>query len=552
MEFSQQIFQLLEQTYQHITLDEPDIYKWCWFHHGRLCMRPILIYFGEHDNAGQYFSTIVDEPISPDAVLSFSPLAATIALRQHHILFLLHCFQKYHNHYPHPPTQYMYKIFTIMLLHVCKFLTQDNFDVPLDNTGKWHPAPNWTPSHRGTYIRVLKDYGFITDVVIEEEEQTRTTYWRPHHSMRTLKLDEQNVDYWKFFKPNGPRTLLSVAFELLSNEQWSRTEIFTPFEWFRSETGAFLAQQASIKLFDETLQIVNAEWTEMGASMSTQNHLTITEAEQVPLKWQSSLWSYIDKNAYAIQLMQLKICNTLVLTSHTPFIPLRYAQELLSCCVTPPIEHGGAWRIKWRTTAMITYANMLYMGTQNGSVYEFDSISDVDVPIRSFMAHECAIEHMQIKWSQLYTLSEELFAVWCLRTGSCLWSLTAQDMFHSFVVDSRHTAWLVSSNETQISVIQWHIDSQSPLRCTNTLNLTKPIFTFSQPAPGMLMGNVIQWLHDNSTVTIPTIEDITAIKGHKEILLAAPIKEHYSNLLVMTTRAGHQLKRRLLLHVWNT
>lgn len=522
MEFSSQIFQLLEQTYQHVTLDEPDIYKWCWFHHGRLCMRPILIHFGEHDNSGQYFSTIVDEPMSPDAVLAFSPLGATIALQQHRILFLLTCFQIYHEHYPHPPTQYMYKIFTLMLLHVSKYLTQDNFDVPLEETGEWHPAPNWTPTHRGTYIRVLQDHGFITEVIVEEE--ARTTYWRPHHSMRTTKLEESNVEYWKFFKPNGPRTLLDVAFELLSKDQWTHIDIFTPFKWFRSETGAFLAQQASIKLFEETLQIIDAEWSESGGSMITNHHLTITEAEQVPLKWQTSLWSYLDKNAYAIQLIQLKICNTLVLTSHTPFVPIRYAQELLTCCVTPPIEHGGTWRVKWRTTFMLTYANMLYIGTQNGSVYEFDSISDVDVPLRSFNAHECAIDHMQIKWSQLYTLSEELFAVWCLRTGTCTWSLPAQDMFHAFVVDSKHTAWVVASNETQLTIIQWHIDSQAPLKCTNTIHHGKPIFVFDTPAPGMIIKNTVHWFHNDTSLTIPTIEDITAIKGHKDLLFGGTHK----------------------------
>lgn len=522
MEFSEPTFRLLEQIYPHISLDEPVIYKWCWFHHGRLCMRPILIYFGDHDNAGQYFSTIVNEPISPDAVLAFSPVGASVALKQHRILFLLECFQRYHAHYPHPPTQYMYSIFTIMLLHVGKYLTQDNFDVPLEDTGEWHSAPNWTPAHKGAYIRVLQDHGFITDVVVEEE--TRTTYWRPHHSMRSSKLTEPLVEYWKFHKQKGPRTLLDIAFELLSKEQWTQMDVLTPFEWFRSETGAFLATGANIKLFEETLNVVHAEWTESGASMSTQNHLAITEAEQVPLKWQTALWSYLDKNAYALQLLQLRICNTVVLTSHTPYVPIRYAQELLSCCVTPPIEHGGTWRVKWRTTAMFTYANMLYVGSQNGLVYEFDSISDVDMPTRSFMAHECAIEQMQIKWSKLYTLSEELFAVWCLRSGACIWSLPAQDIFHAFVIDSKQTAWVVTSNEAHPSIVRWHIDSQSPLKRIDTANISKHIFAFDEPAPGILMGDVVQWFESDISISIPTIEDITAVKGHHKTLFGGTHK----------------------------
>ena len=571
MEFSSNTFDLLLSTYEHITLDDPVIQRWCWFHHGRMCMQPILMYLAENDNSGNYMATIAAAPASPDAILCFTVRGAQMALSHGWLHILIRFMKAFHRHYPHPPTHHMFQMFRAMLTHVRKHLSSDNMDIPMPETGTWKPETRWTPAHVGAYVRVGVRKGFVTRVRLAPG--VRTVVWTPLDSDKPKELTEPHAERWHSLPKTGPYTLIEATLELMSVDTWTRQKTTVPWTWFQSETGAYMARGGVVTLLGDTLHIKDATWDDSGGTIVTGDKCTIHSRENVPLEWKAATWSYLDQNAYNLHILQLRACNCVVLSDRNPNIPIRYAVEFLKCCNSATIQHGCTRQCANNITAMTSYAGMLYIGAQCGSISEYETLSTVDDLTRSFERHECSILRLKVAWSKLLSMSEELFVVWCLRTGSCLWSLPAEETFVTFLTFDRNRVCFV---ESPLTLTLWNLEFQTPLERIPTARMDSnhTFLHFEHPKPGFLLRNTVYFFDDEISCVLPMTHTVTCLIGHDTALYGgtdegtifkfqcdndtfaswSPVKKHSvtcmqrvpkTDLLLIGTSRG-------FLHVWDS
>ena len=158
-----------------------------------------------------------------------------------------------------------------------------------------------------------------------------------------------------------------------------------------------MAEGCSIHVFETCMQIEKADWTDSGAHIYTDTKFSLSESEQVDIDCITPAWSYMDENLYHIIPLKMKISNSIVLTQRLIHLDLTYAPELFQCCSSETIKIEYEWKIFSMATAIVSLRGIFFVGCQNGIIYEYDTMSNINCIIRTFENHIQPIKHMHIQ-----------------------------------------------------------------------------------------------------------------------------------------------------------
>jgi len=453
-EYSEHVMDILEHLYRRTKVRSDTVLKWCWFHHGRLRMRPIIMRLVE--NNVEFLTIIAAEPASPTTILCFHPTTLRLLLLEHgHVATFLRFLDTYHTRFL--PSDETRKIFQYIVTYVFTNIDLHNCDVPLPETGTWETKTRFMPLDVGKYIKTDADTGFITSVIHHEDEQT--VLWRPSNRDVEIRLEE-NAHIWSLYFKQAPKTLIECALTLLNKDKWSSTASTGPFKWFQSELGAFMSTGQSIHIFDKTMRIQTATWNSV-ASIKTSLGMTVLETEGLPVEIDTPEWSYIKDATYDLTPLRMKICN-IVSKKHLRLND-SYSTELVQCCQYAPIIEEHHWEMNVTVTAAVTGAERLVVGLQNGYIYEFEDLSNFSFPIRSFMLHETPLLSLHIYEQRLLSLSEETLCIWCLKTGRLLFTTTAEQQHVTAVPYVGGQFWVIEHGDYCSATI-WDLEDEIPVK----------------------------------------------------------------------------------------
>lgn len=453
-EYSEHVMNILEYIYRRTTVLPITVLKWCWFHQGKLRMRPIIMRLVEVCH--RYMDIISKEPASTTAILCFHPTTFRLLLDNSNVATFLRLLDAYHTQFL--PSDETRKIFQYLVNYVFTNMESENCDIPLPDTGRWIKKTRFMPTDVGKYIKTETDTGFITDVIHRKEEQCPVVLWKTVVKRQELKSQAQ---IWSLRFQGAPSTLMECALTLLNIDKWSRKETIGPFKWFQSELGAFVSSNQLISIFDKNMRIQSATWNETGASITTSSGMTIIESEGLPIEIETPEWSYIKDATYDLTPLKIKICNIVQAVSNPPAI--NYSPELLQCCQSVPIIEEHQWEMNVPVTAVATDMKTFVIGLKNGSIYEFEHLSNFSFPMRSFMLHETQLLSIHINKERLLSLSEDTLCIWCLKTGTLLFTKNTEQQFVTAVHYVAMQFWVIEHGEYCSATI-WDIEDEIPIK----------------------------------------------------------------------------------------
>ena len=509
IDFSEKTLELLQLCYKHVR--SKDIYQWCWFHHGRQAMKPILMHMTKHSD---FMDFIAHKPSTPDSILCFTKKAVKNALRNGWICTFINWLKKFHAHYPHAPSHHMRQIFTELLIHTTIYFDYNTIDIPLEQTGCFKPIKHITPAHKHHYIKINDEKGFIRHVKCYRDKPTEIT-WCPLNSSVPLTIDHTDILIWTYAHKEGPKTMLECALTLLNEDLWTYQSTSKPFTWFKSEIGAFLAENATVRIFKETMQIESATFSDNGAEFRTDTKFKVHESETVTIEWVSNSWSYIEENLYHIVPLRLKICHSLSMTTRKIDLKTSYASELLQCCGTKSIQQEYEWRIKTYATAMTSDYGRFFVGTKDGIIYEYNTLSTMERPLRTFESHQQPILQLELATRCLISLCHEEMNVWNLEDGVNIMSVDTEMTFVSIILTKMPYFLSVEQNNQRPLVTVWDIENEMPIRRLETSEYESGnIFSSSLPLPTIIVSKNMYILDKPETVKLNIDNDITCIAGN--------------------------------------
>lgn len=457
-EYSSRTVELLAHTVSNIK--EKEILEWCWFHHSRLKMKPILMQLSEQDDNETLINIINKNKPSPDAILCLTPLSVRLWLLRGYVAVFIRMLDAYHNVYPYGPTSETRKIFELILSHLFTILDSSTCNIPLQESGYWKPKDRFLPSDKGKYIKSGSDEGFITKVV-PKEDGTREITWKP--SVREVVLKPRNVNVWEYTHSEGPYTTLDCALTMVN--YCEKRKSIVKWNWFSSEIGAFLAESKLVLVFDKPMRIFSASWDVKGASIRTSTHMDIYEEENVCIDFESPAWSYNKDNKYSIAPLKLKICNNISIMSNP--LEFKHMEDILKCCAYKSVITEQVWSMENVITAMIIDFEYYMVGFQNGTIFEYRSISSFSNPIRVFHGHLSQIQSLHILDEYLVSMSEEKICIWCLKSGILYFSFE-NDVNFVAVVPMNTQIWVID-REDWITATLWDLELK-----TKTTKITLP------------------------------------------------------------------------------
>ena len=452
-EYSEHVMNILEHTYRRVETFAPPVLKWCWFHQGKLRMRPILMRLAKSNS--ELLDIISTEPASPTALLCFHPTTLKLLLGKNTVATFLRLFDAYHTRFL--PTGDTRKIFQSITNYVFVNMELDNCDVPLPNTGTWIPKTRFMPTDVGKYIRTETETGFITSVIHREDGQT--VLWKLHETVTELK---EEAKIWSLYFEEAPNTFIECALTLLNVEKWSRKESIGPFNWFQSELGAFVSLDKLICIFDKSMRIQTATWNDTGASIETSLGMTLIESEGIPIEVETPKWSYIKDATYDLTPLKIKICN--IICKKQIQLDVDYSPELIHCCQYASIIEEHNWETTVPVTTVVTDTTTFVIGLKNGSIYEFEHLSNFSFPTRSFMLHETQILSLYIYEERLLSLSAEAMCIWCLKTGILLFTTTTEQRFVALVPSTKFMQCWVIEHGDFCSATIWDLEDEIPIK----------------------------------------------------------------------------------------
>lgn len=501
--FDRRVVHLLHRVFKHVRIENKDIQRWCWHHHDRSSLKPILTYLLATDesflNIAQCYS------ISPDAIRCLSPIAIKLGLSKGHLSFFIRCLQAFHKQYVTPPSHHMHQIFQQLLTHIYLHIHVETMDLPLPESGTWTPLTRPVPLNIGAFIRCGRTTGFITDIQFQPNVVMR---WKPLNRTSDIILsDSESVDIWKYKYDSGPYTMLECALTLLSKEAWASEARIQPWKWYTTEMGAFEAETISIRVFDIPMRIMKATIDPVSILTSTQ--LQIDESEKVLIHSVTPLWSYHKEHLYHIAPLRLKIGQLIGESTRAP-LSIIYAHSLLQNIQSKTICQEHRWRTPQRVSSMASDMGMFFMGFESGDICEYYSTADI-TPIRHFTKHINSILSILIFDTRMVTLCEDEMNIWCLDSGTNIFTATSQMHFTAAIPAGIFSTWIIETDEEQTIVSLWdivdeHIVKRIPVDI-NGINGT--ILTTNTPA--IIVNNKVLTLDSNAKeFTIPEMRgDIT-------------------------------------------
>jgi WD40 repeat protein len=480
-EYNLQIIQLIKHIYKETTIRHSSIKEYCWFHHGRVAVIPILLHLTEADHNCSFTTIITKEPVTCDSILSISPHFVSKCLKNDFLIFFIQCLLAYHREYPHKPTEKMYTIFTNICMYIYDKLSADNADIPLNDSGTWKIVDKLGPQHKGCYIRSKHMNGFVTDVVCTPD--SKKVYWRPIHRSRELVIDnEARVSVWKFYDHDAPNTLMECAMTMLRTDIWSKTNVIRQFKWFSSENGAFMSESCSVMIFKEAMRITNATWENGVASFNTNTHLTVKDSELMQIDWVVPMWDYCENNLAYIAPLKLKICHVLSTTTRTNIVPEKFAKELFSAISPKTCVVESKWNMSRTVTAIGSQFESIVVGFGDGSIIEYANLSEIEYPIRTYEKHPNAILDISIIEKGFISISEDILCHFCLITGTKLMSMQTNMVIIGIIPFEKNIIGILEAEnikgfitvwdfelETRINRLQIAVDMENVLTANNII-----------------------------------------------------------------------------------
>lgn len=497
------IVHLLEEHMQEKPIKDPTIRKWCWFHHGRLAMRPVLMHISDNDADGEFLETILDET-SPDAILCVSDFAIRHWLDLGYIAVFIRWLQNFHNFYSVGPIEHLSSIFKL-IVQQCFRIRPETMDIPLDECGTWAQKTRLMPNDKGAFVKKNSRKGFVTSVTIQTNG-VRKCKWNPIHREREVDLIG-TVHVWTPKFKRGPNTYIECALELLQASQWSCEGHRKPWKWFASELGAFINTGLNIFLLDKHMRIRKAKWTERGGIIVSTGNATIEEYEHGPLECETDPWSYIDQNICYLATLRLKICSLLPLSHRKNIVPIEYASDILNCCISKPMEHELTWPSKNQITCMTSCSRHFIVGFSNGSIHEYANVTAFDRQVRSFDSHETEIRALYIIQNQLLSLTHRKICIFSLTSGTLQMEIKSRFLFEHAVPVNANRVWTVETSfrtvDSQPIVTLWDTEQQIPLRTLETPIIeypTRDMVTCNDELIMAFESTIIAWVDNEHRV----------------------------------------------------
>lgn len=514
MEFTQRAFSLLRNIYNRIHIDNEPILKWCWFHNGLLCMRPILMHMTENDNNGTFMRTIAHMPSTADAICFFTDMSVRIAIKNGWFVIFVRWLSRFHRVYPHPPTHHMRQIFSTLITHAFTSLERASMNIPLPETGRWTDVPYLNPSHLHAMVRVNSSKGFITSVEIGPDKRKAT--WTSMYTASRMDLEPHNVEVWTYYDSNGPKTMLEAALVLLDGERWTRNNARLSWTWYTSEIGAFMAEGCTVHMFGESMRIRQADWSGTYGHFITSTNMSVAETEQVNIEWVAPLWTYCDDNACNITPLRIKVANCIATSTYGHPLALTYARELVDVCNPDTLINEVSWTFKSKVSAMTAYEGNMFVGCTNGLIYEYETVSSLIRPMRTYESHLNAIKQVKGLHMRLLSLCEEEFNIWCLQTGTQVMQLHTDMFFCAFVPQNIQHFWLVEEYNEKLTMVLWDLSNEIPVKRTFMDAPTgKMILYVEQPVPAICIEKTLHFIgaEDDPPFEFPEPLDVTCLWG---------------------------------------
>jgi len=454
-EFSEHLLDILEHIYKRTNIYSTSILKWCWFHHDKLKMRPIVMRLIEQSLS--FMDIVAKEPASPTAILCFHTTTMEILLENGHVATFLRLLSAFH----YQCTDETRKMYQFMIRHVFENIEDSNCDIPLPDTGKWVSKKRFMPSDVGKYIKTVDASltGFVTNVVHSNEGQT--VMWTPITTLMTKRELTEDAQIWSVYFKSAPHTLLECALTLLNVDKWSGTDKVVDFKWFKSEVGAYISEDKLISIFDKSLRIKRATWDETGASIETSSNTVIRENEGLPIEIETVEWSYAEDSTYDLTPLKIKICS--LASKKRIHLDTDYSSELLRCCIAPPIVEEHSWEMNIPVTAAASSMKTFVVGLQNGTIYEFEHMSSFSYPLRTFIMHETQILSLYIFEERLLSLSEDTMCIWSLKSATLLFKKITELQFITAIPYVAMQFWVVEYGDYCTATI-WDLEDEIPVK----------------------------------------------------------------------------------------
>lgn len=454
-EYKAHTVDLLEHVYRRIRIKDAAVLKWCWFHHGKLRLRPVLIRLTETHEA--LLDIIASDTCSPTAILCFHPETVKSVLETGFVPTILRLLSAYHTRFE--PTDNTRKIYQYLANVVFTSMEDDTCDVPLKDTGYWKPTKRFMPTDTGKYVKTKNDSGFITRVVHQPSGQT--VQWQSNTDGKIHALDTDNACLWTYHFDSAPHSMIECALALLNTEKWSHIGKTTPFNWFESEVGAFHSVGRCVRIFDNSMRITHAVWDDTGASIETNTLMKVRESAQMPITADVSEWSYLADTTYDLTPLKLKVCT--VISKRRLQLAPSYASELFKCCVAKSIVTEHEWDMQIPVTAAAANMNTFIIGLQTGAIYEFDSVSSFNYPLRAFIQHKTSVLKLHVYERRLLSVSDDTMCIWCLKHGVVLFRTEAHEQFMTAIPYVAMQFWVVERGE-YLRATLWDIEDEIALR----------------------------------------------------------------------------------------
>ena len=523
-EWDPKVVAILDATYMHMPIRHIDIKKWCWFHHGRISVRPVMMDIFENDTLAEFLKTIANETSSPDAIMCVPVLAVGSWLRRGYMTVLMRWMRAYHKAYVVAPTHQMMDIYSMITQHCFDEMDRNNMDVPLSGTGTWKTHVRLTPMHVGRYARHAGTHGFIQSVAIQPDGE-RTVTWSPTHRAPSTQL-EGPFEIWEFATKEGPRTYLECALTLMRENEWSSNTSGRTWPWFRSENGASINRGLEISLYDEYMHILSAEWTNTGGVIKTTSDLTIGENDHVDIRCVSPRWSYIKRNLFHIAPLQLKINSILSLSSEKKYLATHYAEELLSCCQSENFREIMCWKPpEARVTCMISNRKYFIMGFEDGSIREYARVVSFHSCLRTFQKQSEPILSLILMDTRLIAICRSSFSVFSVPSGAFLFSNSTNFQHKGALAAGGGRMWIVEYAGMRPFVTLWDIVEEIQMYTIDASTLESEIrfqniVTCRGACAFGCLSNVITWQEDRfDTIHKLDIQgDITCMTAVDELL----------------------------------
>ena len=461
--------EILTHLKQNASIEEKEILQWCWMHHGKIKLKPIIRYLAGNDKEEIFIQIINTNVPSPDGITCLGTEAIRSWCRRGYVAVFIRMLCAYHRVYQYGPTRETRETFKIIVYHLFMTLEPHNCDQPLAESGDWVPKEKFMPDDINKYVKSGNQQGFITSVV-PNEDGTRKITWRPSTSTVNVILDDRNVEIWDYIHTQGPYTLLDCTIKMVNG--WNHTKSIVEWTWFSTELGAFAAESKLISVFDTPMRVLTALWCEEGASFTTNTLMEIIEKEQICIEIESPSWSYIKENVTLVVPLQLKLCHIIPLI-HKP-LKMGHIEDILSCCRYKSSIIEQTWEMNGNITVMTSNIDFFFTGLENGIILEYENIASFEEPIRTFKGHDSAVTSLHIMDKYLVSMSEEIICVWCLQTGLLVFNIDSELGFVAVVPADGFKMWIIEHSEWSIATL-WDLNEYTYL-CRINLPLGGDVF----------------------------------------------------------------------------